>query len=78
MCLNDTRGSKVDDCDFRVCGLFVEKKILWFEIAMDDLATVAVGNCREYLLNDVGGIALTKELLLRDSFKQFPTIAKPK
>ena len=78
MCLNDARGSKVDDGDFGVSGLFIEKEILWLEIAMDDLATVAVGNCREHLLNDVCGIALTKELLLCNSFKQFPTVAKSK
>lgn len=67
--LDNARGSKVNDGDFGVSGLFVEKEILWFEIAMDDIATVAVVNCGEHLLNDVSSIALTKELLLCDSFE---------
>jgi len=44
---------------------------------MDDIATMTVVDCGEHLLYDVGRIAFTKKLLLRNSFKELTTVAKP-
>jgi len=44
---------------------------------MNNVARVAVVNRGKDLLSDVGGIALTEVLLLRDPLEQLASVAKP-
>ena len=57
-------------------AVLVQEKILGLQVSVDDVATVAVVDRGQDLLDDVGCILLAEVLLRCDSFEKFTSIAK--
>lgn len=70
------RSAKVNNGDAWILALFVKKKVLWFQIAMHDVARVAVVNCGEDLFDDVCCVFLAEELFRGDELEKLSTIAE--
>lgn len=73
--VDHSRSSEVDDGHLGVVGVLVEQQVFWLHVAVHDVALVAVGERREHLLDDAGGVALAERVLLRNAFKQLAAIA---
>jgi len=68
--------AKVNDGDPGLVSRLVQEQIFRFQIAMNDVVTVAVVDRRKHLFDNVRCVLLAKLLLLRDALKKFATVAQ--
>lgn len=67
----DPGGPEVDNLEVGVWLVGVEQDILGFEVPVDDLSVVTVGNGRQYLFHGLSGLPLGKVVRLHDFVEQF-------
>ncbi len=73
----DEGGSEVDDLDLVVLLVLFEKDVLGLQVTMHDVGLVAVVDAGEDLLDEDGGVALSKLATLEDLVEKLTSLADP-
>ena len=64
------RSAEVDDLEQRVGSGRLEQDVFGLEVAVDDVLFVAVGDCGENLLHDLGSVLLGEVVRLDDEVEE--------